>query len=169
MRKFKKVSYENFKKDFEKIANISDKTAFKKIYDTIAIPQRATSKSSGYDFSSPFSFNLEPNEQIQLPLGIKAYMNDDEELLIFPRSSIGFKYNVKINNTIGKIDSDFVDNPNNEGDIQIKFTNTGNKVWNVKAGDRIAQGTFYKYLITDDDIPLSQERIGGIGSTNETK
>ena len=75
-------------------------------------------------------------------------------------------YNVKINNTIGKIDADYYNNPDNEGHVWIKFTNMGNKVWEVKQGEAVAQGTFYKYLIADDDKPIKEERIGGLGSTN---
>lgn len=133
----------------------------------LEIPKRATKKSSGYDFYSPFSFVVEPNESIAIPLGIKAYMQDDEELLLFPRSSIGFKYKVKIDNTIAKIDSDYYNNESNEGDICVFLTNTGDKPWAVEQGDKICQGTFYKYLVADDDAPVSKTRIGGIGSSGK--
>ncbi len=165
IRGFEKISLEQYHKD-EAIGLDRDKD-FTEEYNGIKLPQRATLKSSGYDIFSPFDFKLEPNEQIKLPTGIKVYMLDDEELLIFPRSSIGFKYNVKINNTVGKIDADYYNNPTNEGHIWIKFTNTGDKLWEVKQGEAIAQGTFYNYLITDDDSPVSSNRIGGIGSTNK--
>ena len=135
-------------------------------YEEIKRPRRATKRSSGNDFYSLLDFVLKPGEDILLPTGIKTYMLDDEELLLFPRSSIGFNYKIKIDNTIGKIDSDYYGNPKNEGHIWIKLTNTGNKVWEVKKGDAIVQGTFYKYLVADNDDPLSEERVGGIGSTN---
>lgn len=160
-RYFAKVSFEQYKKDVGGDIDLS------KEYEDIKLPRRATKRSSGYDIYSVCNFQLHPGEEVKLPTGIKIYMHDDEEFLIFPRSSIGFKYNVKINNTIGKIDSDYVDNPNNEGHVWIKFTNTGNKIWDVKKGDAIAQGTFYKYLITDNDIPVNEKRIGGIGSSNK--
>lgn len=135
-------------------------------YYDIKLPKRATRKSSGYDIYSIVFFTLKPNEEIKVPTGIKSYMLDDEELLMFPRSSVGFKYNVKFNNTIPKIDSDYYNNESNEGHIWIKFTNTGDKDWVVNVGDAIAQCSFYKYLIADNDLPVNEERVGGIGSTD---
>jgi len=164
IRGFEKISYEQYCKDVDENANTV--ISFSQEYQAIKLPQRATKKSSGYDFYSVYGFFLDPGEEIKMPTGIKVYMQDDEELLLFPRSSVGFKYNVKINNTIGKIDADYYENPDNEGHIWIKFTNTGNKTWNVQQGEAIAQGTFYKYLTADDDIPVKEERVGGLGSTN---
>jgi dUTP pyrophosphatase len=135
-------------------------------YCNIKTPKRATRRSSGYDLYAPCSFTLLPGEDIVIPLGIKAYMLDDEELLIFPKSGISFKYGIQIANTIGKVDSDYYNNIKNEGHIFLKLVNTGNKIFDVKAGDAIAQGTFYNYLLADDDIPLCEERIGGLGSTS---
>ena len=165
VRGFEKISYEQYCKDVS--GNSTEGFDFSREYQEIKLPQRATKKSAGYDFYSPYGFYLEPNKEIKLPTGIKVYMEDDEELLIFPRSSIGFKYNVKINNTIGKIDADYYNNTDNEGHIWIKFTNTGNKTWNVQQGDAVAQGTFYKYLTIDNDIPVKEKRVGGIGSSNK--
>jgi dUTP pyrophosphatase len=166
IRDFEKVSKEQFIQDCrecgEEFYNVAEDA-----YEIVTKPRRATRRSSGYDFVSPFSFMLEPNENIKFPLGIKVYMLEDEELLIFPRSSVGFKFRIKIDNTIGKIDSDFYNNPTNEGDIHISLTNTGSKYWTVKAGDKICQGSFYKYLITDTDNPEKEDRVGGIGSTDE--
>jgi dUTP pyrophosphatase len=160
VRGFKKISFEQYCKDLGGNVDLQQE------YEDMKLPKRATKKSSGYDFYSVYDFALNPGEEIKLPTGIKSYMLDDEELLLFPRSSVGFKYNVKFNNTIPKIDSDYYNNKNNEGHIWLKFTNTGNKVWKVKKGDAIAQGTFYKYLVADNDAPINEERIGGIGSTN---
>jgi dUTP pyrophosphatase len=160
IRGFEKISFKQYQKDIGGDVDLSQE------YDIIKLPQRATEKSSGYDFFSVCDFQLNPGEEIKLPTGIKIYMQDDEELLIFPRSSVGFKYNVKINNTIGKIDADYYNNEDNEGHVWIKFTNTGNKIWEVKHGEAIAQGSFYKYLKADNDIPKNKERKGGLGSTN---
>ena len=159
-RGFEKITLEQYIKDMGSDIDLSQE------YNDIKIPQRATMKSSGYDFYSVCDFQLHPNEEIKIPTGIKSYMLEDEELLMFPRSSVGFKFNVKFNNTIPKIDSDYYNNESNEGHIWIKFTNTGNKIWDVKKGDAIAQGSFYKYLIADDDKPISDIRIGGLGSSN---
>jgi dUTP pyrophosphatase len=162
-RDFEKISYDQFKKDCINCNfNISEND-----YEEITLPKRATKKSSGYDFYSSLSFILYPTESIRIPTGIKAYMLDDEELLIFSRSSIALRYKVIIDNTIPKIDSDYYGNKNNEGHIFLAFTNTGAEEWIVNAGDRICQGSFYKYLITDTDCPISEERIGGWGSSGK--
>jgi dUTP pyrophosphatase len=157
-RGFKRISEEQFNIDMKQMGCL---------YEDIKLPRRATKKSSGYDFYSPLGFTLNPNETIKIPSGVKIYMLDNEELLLFPRSSVGFKYRVKIDNTIGKIDSDYYNNEDNEGHVWIKMTNEGNKTWVVETGDRIVQGTFYKYLIADNDCPISEDRVGGIGSSNK--
>jgi dUTP pyrophosphatase len=158
IRGFEKISFEQYCKD----VNFS-----KQEYQDIKLPQRATKKSSGYDICAVYDFMLRPGEEIKLPTGLKAYMLDNEELLLFPRSSIGFKYNVRFNNTIPKIDSDYYNNKDNEGHIWLKFTNQGDKNWVVEKGEAIAQGSFYNYLIADNDNPISEERTGGLGSTNK--
>ena len=160
IRGFEKISLEQYKKDVGGDVDLTQE------YKNIKLPQRGTSKSSGYDFFSVCDFQLNPQEEILIPTGIKTYMEENEELLLFPRSSVGFKYKVVFNNTIPKIDSDYYNNPKNEGHIWFKFTNNGNKTWEVKQGDAIAQGSFYKYLLADNDIPKSKIRVGGIGSTN---
>jgi dUTP pyrophosphatase len=159
VRGFEKISPAQYKEDFGSDLG----------YTEIKLPRRATKNSSGYDIYSPLDFSLSPNEEIKIPTGIKSYMLGDEELLMFPRSSVGFKFNVKFNNTIPKIDSDYYNNESNEGHIWIKFTNTGKKDWIVKEGDAIAQCSFYKYLIVDGDCPVNEDRVGGIGSTNSNK
>jgi dUTP pyrophosphatase len=165
IRDFEKVSYTQFIKDCIKCGIEYPQTIMEGIYDDIQLPRRATLKSSGYDFISPFSFSLKPNETKKFPLGIKSYMQNDETLLIFPRSSVGFKYKIKIDNTVGIIDQDFYNNQDNEGNIHISITNTGDKVWEVQAGDRICQGIFIKYFTTDSDFPISENRVGGNGSS----
>lgn len=96
---------------------------------------------------------------------IKAYFNPDEALLINVRSSMG-KHGIMLANTQGWIESDYVDNPSNEGNIGICLYNTSDMPYEVKIGDRIAQGMFVKYLITDNDNATG-ERLGGFGSTNK--
>lgn len=134
----------------------------------LIMPYRKTKYSSGYDFHSLYNFTLIPNQEINLPTGIKVHMLPDEELLIFPRSGLGFKYYTRLANTIGKIDSDYYNNIDNDGHIWIKIRNEGNKILNIKQGDAIAQGTFYKYLITDgDSFSYGIDRFGGFGSSDE--
>jgi dUTP pyrophosphatase len=132
----------------------------------VEIPQRATKKSSGYDFVSLNHVVIQPGKSFIFDTGIKVCMEDDEELEIIPRSSIGFKKELVLLNTVGKIDSDYYNNPKNEGHIMIGYKNTGTEPQEISIGERIAQGTFRKYLITDDDAAVG-DRVGGIGSTNQ--
>lgn len=135
------------------------------IYDGLTKPTRATSGSAGYDFYSPINIFLDPGATIRFPTGIRAVISDPSyALLIMPRSSLGFKYRLQLDNTLGLIDADF-QYAENMGDISIKMTNCGTKPINISVGDRIAQGVFIQYGITDDDSPLKTERSGGIGST----
>jgi dUTP pyrophosphatase len=163
LRRFEKVSPEEWnkaRKDFEFISE----THWERLYDEIKLPERKTKKSAGYDFHVPFDVYLPPNKDIKIPSGIRVLMEDDEVLLIPPRSSLGFKYYMRLANVLGVIDADYSDS-DNEGHIYIKVRNEGDKPLSVKQGDAIVQGIFTKYLITDDDS-VEQERNGGIGSTN---
>ena len=135
-------------------------------YEDIKLPKRSTKTSAGYDFISPFAFELAPGEIIKVPSGIKATMNEDEFLAILVRSSMGFKYNIRLCNQVGIIDSDYYNNEDNEGHIFVALKNEGDKVYKIEKGDRYAQGIFQKYLLTDDDT-ADGKRKGGLGSTNK--
>jgi len=161
-RGFELISKEQVMNDFE----LGEDTEEHCLSDILKLPQRATAKSAGYDFFSPFKFTLAPNQSIKIPTGIKAYMGDDEVLKVFPRSSLGFKYHLRISNTTGIIDSDYYNNDDNEGHIFIKIRNEGNKPIDIDKGEAFAQGIFEKYLIADGDSFEGNERKGGIGSTN---
>lgn len=131
----------------------------------IQLPKRGSSKSAGYDICTPVDIIIPPNgisDAIQTD--IKAYMLDDEYLKIVPRSSLGFKKGLMLINTVGIIDSDFYENPDNDGNIGFKLKNLTNETVEIKAGERIMQGIFQEYLITDDD-DCDKKRIGGIGSS----
>ena len=93
--------------------------------------------------------------------------NVDEVLYLYSRSSMGYKYDVTLSNSVGVIDSDFYNNEDNEGHFKVKLINHGTKDFEVKIGDRIAQGVFMKYLTVDDEEEIINERTGGIGSTNK--
>jgi dUTP pyrophosphatase len=136
-------------------------------YEDYKLPQRATKKSAGYDFYALYNFTLDVGDEIKIPTGIKVYMQDDEQLDIRVRSSSGFKYNIRLKNQLGLIDADYYNNQDNEGHIWIALKNEGNRSWIVKKGDAIAQGTFHKYLIVDNDVSVNEERVGGIGSSNK--
>lgn len=134
-------------------------------YSTIALPKRATTGSAGYDFFAPKSFTLEPNESIKIPTGIRVKIDEGWVLKIYPRSSLGFKYRLSLDNTVGIIDSDYY-YADNQGHIFIKMTNCGDKPLSVEQGKAFAQGIFVEYGITVDD-ECSTCRTGGFGSTDK--
>lgn len=163
--KFSKVSEKRFLDDFTGEFNVSEEEA-KRIYDNISIPKRATAGSAGYDFCSPIDFELKPGQTIKIPTGIRAKMDNGWVLMIFPRSGLGFKYRLQLNNTVGVIDSDYYGS-DNEGHIFIKITNDSNenKTVIVKAQDGFAQGVFLPFGVTEDD-EQNAVRNGGFGSTD---
>lgn len=159
--KFEFVSKEQYLKDFEFKQDACE------VYSKLKKPHRATAMSAGYDFYSPFDFHLEPGMTIKIPTGIRAKMPEDYVLMIYPRSGLGFKYRLQLNNTVGVIDSDYY-NALNEGHIMIKITNDSNegKALDIKAGEGFAQGIFMQYGIVEDD-DAKDIRVGGFGSTTK--
>lgn len=129
----------------------------------IKLPTRATKNSIGYDFYSPIAVDIEPMHSQMIWTDVKAIFNSDEALLINVRSSMG-KQPVMISNTQGWIESDYANNPDNDGNIGFRLFNLGDTIYTVHVGDRIGQGMFIKYLTTDDDNETST-RNGGFGST----
>ena len=132
----------------------------------VELPKRKTKKSAGYDFFAVEDFTLYPNKLCIVPTGVKAYMEDDEVLYLHIRSSVAFKRGVRMLNSIGVIDADFVDNPDNEGEISLGLLSHNDDIVHIQKGERIAQGVFHKFLTTDDDNAEGQ-RVGGIGSTDK--
>ena len=122
--KFYKVSYEQFKEGMSDF-NLEE-TEIKNIYDEISLPKRATVGSAGYDFYTPIDITLKPGETIKIPTGIRCEMNPSWVLMLFPRSGLGFKFRLQLNNTVGVIDSDYFYS-DNEGHIFIKLTNDSNE------------------------------------------
>ena len=157
-RKFEKISLKQFIKD----TNLTEKE-----YNEYNIPKRSTKYSAGYDFTTIEEIIINPNEIKLIPTGIKANMNNDEVLMIYIRSSLGFKYNIRMCNQTGIIDKDYYNNKDNEGHIFIKIKNEGNKPKTFKKHEKIVQGIFIKYLTTDDEEEIKSVREGGIGSTNK--
>ena len=160
MRGFEKISYKQFKKDFKNMKDILKK------YKSLKKPVRATKCSAGYDFFAPFDIVLNPGESIKIPTGIKAYFGPDEMLMLLNKSSIGFKYNIRLLNQVGIIESDYYNNIDNEGHMWVAIKNEGEKVFKVNQGEKYFQGIFVKFLICDDDNE-ERERKGGIGSTGK--
>jgi dUTP pyrophosphatase len=142
---------------FEKVERVKD--------IDFNLPRRKTKHSAGYDFEALYDYTLKPNEIMKIPTGIKASMESDDVLFIIDRSSMGFKYNVRMCNQVGVIDADYYDSAN-EGHIWIKIQNEGDKDYIVKKGDAICQGIFTKFLTVDDEEEITNIRQGGLGSTN---
>ncbi len=163
--KFHKVSPEQFKKDWLDTFPQSNESEAAEIYESIKLPKRATSGSAGYDFFAPSSFKLAPSETIKIPTGIRAEIADGWVLKCYPRSGLGFKFRLQLNNTVGIIDSDYF-RSDNEGHIFAKLTNDSNegKTLEVTGGSGFMQGIFVEYGITVDD-EVTAERNGGFGST----
>jgi len=158
MRYFEKISFEQFSKD---VGNNQV------MYDSIKLPKRATRYSAGYDFYSLEDMVIKPGEIKKIPTGLKVKMNENDVLMIFVRSSMGFKYNVRLCNQVGIIESDYYNNQSNEGHLWIKLQNEGDKDFAVKAGDAIAQGVFTTFNVVDNEEEIVNERTGGFGSTSK--
>ncbi|MFR7592089.1 MAG: dUTP diphosphatase [Longibaculum sp.] len=165
--KFYKVSYQQFEEGYLDYYPQAKKEDIQEAYDTLKLPKRATKGSAGYDFYTPIDVYLKPGETLKIPTGIRCEMNESWVLMIYPRSGLGFKYRLQLNNTVGVIDSDYFYS-DNEGHIFIKMTNDSNegKIVDVKAGQGIAQGIFMQYGIVEDD-DVSEVRNGGFGSTTK--
>ncbi len=133
----------------------------------VVMPKRSTKGSAGYDFISPVDVTVPARGSVIIPSGIKAYMQDDECLFLYPRSSWGIKHGIMIQNTVGVVDSDYYDNPDNEGEILVALKNLSDDDHAVRKGDRFCQGIFKKILLTDDDR-TDGVRNGGIGSTDKS-
>lgn len=165
--KFHKVSVEQFmeamKGDFPEYTEQD----LRDMYEGIALPKRATKGSAGYDFFSPFAFSLKPGQTMKVPTGIRAEMEEDFVLKLYPRSGLGFKYRLQLNNTVGIIDSDYFYS-DNEGHIMAKITNDSkeDKTVEITAGMGFMQGIFLEYGITVDD-DATEIRNGGFGSTTK--
>lgn len=152
--KFEKVSWEQFQPYGAQMT-----------YAELKLPRRATIKSAGYDFFAPEDISIQPHETVTVATGIRALMPADWCLLIFPRSGLGFKYRLKLNNTVGIIDADYTES-DNEGHIFVRMTNESDVALNIAKGAAFAQGIFTRYLLTEDD-DVTEKRNGGLGSTTK--
>ena len=131
----------------------------------VRIPKRSTPGSAGYDLETIESITIEPGAIVRAPTGLKAYMQNDEVLKLYPRSSLPVKFGVTILNNVGIIDADYYSNPDNDGAIFVQLFNFTDKTCYIPARTRIAQGIFVKYLTTDADEVATNQRSGGFGST----
>lgn len=165
--RFEKVSPGQFAEAWGDTFDTPDKAGIMEIYDRIRLPRRATAGSAGYDFFAPADITLEPGETVKIPTGIRVWMEPEWVLKCYPRSGLGFKYRLQLNNTVGIIDSDYYYS-DNEGHIFSKITNDSNegKTVHIAAGEGFMQGIFIEYGITLDD-DATEVRNGGFGSTTK--
>lgn len=163
MRKFERISRKQWNGDTINLAYYGESFPD---YEKIKLPQRATSKSAGYDLYSPVDMIISAGEQVMIPSGLKVNMEEDDVMLIIIRSSLGIKKGLSIPNQVGVIDSDYYNNLDNEGHFWICLKNNTNEEYRINAGDRISQAIFIKYNKVEDDTPIKEERGGGFGSTN---
>lgn len=163
--KFEKVSLKQFREGYRDCFGEEDAGQIERAYNALRLPRRATAGSAGYDFFAPRAFVLAPGETIKIPTGIRVRMEPDWVLKCYPRSGLGFRFRLQLNNTVGIIDSDYYGS-DNEGHIFAKLTNDSKegKVVEVSAGQGFMQGIFVEYGITVDD-DADETRNGGFGST----
>lgn len=163
---FEKVSFEQFEKDWLKC--FPETKNVKEIYDSIKLPKRATTGSAGYDFYAPSDVTINKGASTLIPTGIRSKINDGWVLCIFPRSGLGFKHRVQLDNTVGIIDADYY-NSSNEGHIMVKLScdahDDGHTV-SVGTGEGFSQGIFMQFGVTIDDNTQGI-RDGGFGSTTK--
>ena len=155
-RYFEKISFSQFCVDIK-----NDE----RLYREYLLPKRGSQHSAGYDFFAIEDYVLHPGEVLRIPTGYKAKFQEDEMLLLVVRSSMGFRYNVRMCNQVGVIDSDYYNNTSNEGHMWVSLQNEGEEDFIIKKGEAYCQGIFTKFLTCDDQV--SEVRSGGIGSTNK--
>lgn len=149
MRDFEKISFDEFSKRIKNDRGL---------YDNFPLPARGSKNAAGYDFFLLEDIEIKPGEIIKIPTGVKSYFETDEVLFLIVRSSTGFKYNIRLVNQVGVIDSDYYNNADNEGQIFYKVQNEGDKTVSFKKGETIVQGIFVKYLTTKSDNNLNAIR-----------
>ena len=149
MRDFEKISFEQFKKD------IRDDI---ELYNEYSLPKRDSVYTAGYDIYLLEELTIKPGEKKKVPTGIKSYFDKEEVLLLIVRSSMGFKYNIRLCNQVGVIDADYYNNKDNEGHIWLMIQNEGEEEYNFKKGEAIVQGLFMKYLTTKSDKSIDIQR-----------
>lgn len=132
--------------------------------EDIILPKRQTTKSSGYDFYLPYDVEIKKGSLVLIKTGVKVLLENDEFLAMFIRSSMGVKKGLNLANQVGIIDSDYYNNPDNDGHIMIAIRNISDNDIVLKKHERISQGIIMKYYTTCDDESLA-ERAGGFGST----
>ena len=167
--KFEKVSFEQFKEACIKTGMVSEDDKYiRLIYNNIKLPKRSTKRSSGYDFYLPSNHPviLVKGESLTIPTGIRCvFLEDGYDLSIYPRSGMGFKYRVHLDNCVGIIDNDYAE-AKNEGHIMVKLScdpRQCNEVV-INPGDKFVQGIIREFFLAEED-EINEIRTGGMGST----
>lgn len=165
--KFEKISYEQFMHDWKDTFEDANESEILTAYTELIIPKRATKGSAGYDFYLPCDIHLKPQESIKIPTGIRVRIDGGWVLQLFPRSGLGFKFGLRLNNTVGIIDSDYY-NSDNEGHMFAKMINDNHdgKEVILEKGSAFMQGIFIPFGIVEDDC-VESTRNGGFGSTSK--
>ncbi|MFS1664020.1 dUTP diphosphatase [Streptococcus sp. zg-JUN1979] len=132
--------------------------------DESLLPKRETAHAAGYDLKVAEVTEIKPGEIVLVPTGVKAYMQTGEVLYLYDRSSNPRKKGLVLINSVGVIDGDYYDNPNNEGHIYAQMQNITQETIRLEVGERIVQGVFAPYLLADGDVATGK-RTGGFGST----
>lgn len=171
---FEKISFQQWLQDLQALKVIEREDPdgiprdeefyafWRRLYDNIQLPKRATDGSAGYDFHMPYNAAFRSETSTTIPTAIRVKIEPGWMLALFPRSGLGFKHGLRLKNTVGIIDSDYY-NAANEGHIMAKIDVDLNFVCNE--GERFMQGVFVPYGLATNDDPVSKERIGGFGST----
>lgn len=147
---------------------LTDEKGKKLAFNTdIKLPTRSDPRSAGYDFYNPKDIQLLPAQKTIIFTDVKAYMQDDEMLKLYIRSSLAIKQGIMLSNNVGIIDASYYNNEDNDGNIGIALVNTSGRAVTLKAGERIVQGIFVNFLTADEDAPTSDKRIGGMGSSGK--
>lgn len=133
----------------------------------IELPSRKTKTSAGYDFQAAETIEIQPGEIRLVPTGIKAFMQDDEALKLYARSSLAIAKQLILANGVGVIDQDYYNNETNEGHILLPLYNASKQVVIIQKGERVAQGIFEKYLASEIESRPQATRKGGFGSTGK--
>ena len=132
--------------------------------EEIPLPKRATAGSAGYDFVSPLEVTVPAGGDALIPTGIRAEMEQGWVLMLFPRSSLGFRHALRLSNTVGVIDSDYAF-AKNEGHIMVKLRNPLPEPVTIGRGERFCQGVFLPYGTAEEEEDFAV-RVGGFGSTD---
>lgn len=165
MTRFEKVSRDQFNKDWRaKFGTDPDEG----IYDGVVVPRRSAKHSAGYDFFAPIDLVIGPGESVIVPTGIRAVMDEFQFLMIVPRSGLGFKFRLQLDNSVGIIDADYAGS-DNEGHIMAKITNDSKefRTCRIDAGQAFMQGILMRYETMEREETPTKERNGGFGSTDK--